>query len=286
MRKTISAWSIQGHDTRPAEQLIDDAKAAGFGNIELAIGEKGAPVLTSDTEARCAAIKAYAASKGVALETAATGISWGVNPTAPDEATRKRSVDLHAAALQRAAWLGAKGMLMVPAVSICVWEKALPTAPYSDIYRWCVENGKTLGAVCDKVGIDLLYENVWNGFAYSPIEFAKLIDDIGHPRVAVYFDVGNCIGIHQYPPSWIAILGKRIRRVHIKDWKSDPGGLAGFCDLGEGEVPWAESFAALRRIGYAETIVAEIMPAKDHAGLVDIAKAMDKLLGGSVSAKG
>jgi L-ribulose-5-phosphate 3-epimerase len=284
VRKTISAWAIQGHDTRTAEQLIDDAKASGFGNIELAIGPSGAGVLTTDTKERCQAILAHAKKQGVAIETAATGISWGVNPTSPDAAVRKRSVELHAAALERASWLGAKAMLMVPAVSICPWEKALPTAPYDQIYGWCVANSKELAKTAERVGVDLLLENVWNGFAYSPLEFARLLDEIGHPRVAAYFDIGNCIGIQQYPPSWMKILGKRIRRIHIKDWKSEPGGLAGFCDPPEGEVPWAESLAALRALGYTDTVVAEVA-ARDVAGLTKLGKAVDKLLG-TAAAKG
>ena len=88
---------------------------------------------------------------------------------------------------------------------------------------------------------------------------------------------GNVLGYHQYPPHWIEILGKRIRRVHIKDFKKSVGTLAGFCDLLDGDVPFKESMAALRAIGYDKTIVAEMMP-PDPTLLKRTRAAMDRIV--------
>jgi L-ribulose-5-phosphate 3-epimerase len=68
------------------------------------------------------------------------------------------------------------------------------------------------------------------------------------------------MGQHQYPPHWIEILGPRIKRVHLKDFKRSVGTLDGFCDLLEGDQPWAKTMAALRAIGYDRTLTAEMIP--------------------------
>ena len=124
------------------------------------------------------------------------------------------------------------------------------------------EGVKKLLDVAEKVGVDLCVENVWNGMFYSPLEFIQFIDSFSSKRLGVYFDVGNGVGYHQHPPHWIELLGKRIRRVHIKDFNLNFGwiGAYSFCDLGAGQVPWAEVMAALRGVGYNATLVAEMMP--------------------------
>jgi L-ribulose-5-phosphate 3-epimerase len=132
--------------------------------------------------------------------------------------------------------------------------------PYDKAVGWARQAALELADVAERVGVELCIENVWNGMFYSPLEFAEFIDSIGSDRVGVYFDVGNVLGYHQHPPHWIELLSNRIRRVHIKDFKNDVGNLSGFCDLLSGDVPWKESMAALRKIGYDKTLVAEMMP--------------------------
>jgi len=88
------------------------------------------------------------------------------------------------------------------------------------------------------------------------------VDSFASPLVGVYFDIGNVLGYHQSPPHWIHHLGKRIKRVHVKDFKHtfDWNGTYSFCDLGEGDVPWPQTIAALKSIGYDRTLVTELLP--------------------------
>jgi L-ribulose-5-phosphate 3-epimerase len=95
---------------------------------------------------------------------------------------------------------------------------------------------------------------------YSPLEYRDFIDSFASTRVRAYFDVGNCMGQHQFPPHWIQILGSRIARVHFKDFRRGIGNLDGFCDLLEGDQPWEETMAALRAVGYEGTLTAEMIP--------------------------
>ena len=161
--------------------------------------------------------------------------------------TRKKSIKLHADALQQAAWLGVDSMLMVPGAVSIPWDEKYGPVKYDDAVKWATEAAKQLAPVAEKVGVELCLENVWNGMFYSPIEFAAFIDSIGSPKVGVYFDVGNVLGYHQHPPHWIEILGKRIRasayqRFQEIRWK--PERILAIC--WPGDVPLKESIAALR----------------------------------------
>src|SRR5690606_5374065 len=140
---------------------------------------------------------------------------------------------------------------------------------------------KALLEVAERVGVDLCLENVWNGLFLSPLEFAAFVDGFGSERLGIYFDCGNVLGYHQHPPHWIELLGKRIKRVHVKGFKDEVGfdGRYSFCGLGEGDVPWAQTVAALRAIGYDRTVVAEMLPYRDGL-LEETSKAMDAILAG------
>jgi hexulose-6-phosphate isomerase len=255
---------------------MQKAKAAGFDGIELACGATGM-LNTQTDQATCESYRKAAERIGIHVKTMAAGLTWGCSPTSTDEATRKKSIQLHADALQRAAWLGTDSMLMVPGAVTIPWDDKYGPVKYDLAVNWAKEAAKRLAEVAEKVGVDLCLENVWNGMFYSPLEFAAFVDSAGSARVGAYFDVGNVLGYHQHPPHWIEILGKRIRRVHIKDFKKSVGTLSGFCDLLAGDVPWKETMAALRGIGYDKTLVAEMMP-PDPTLLQRTKAAMDKII--------
>ena len=276
MIKSISYWSMQQGlaNTHPIADALAEVKDAGFDGLELCISTEGA-LTTETSQTDCEALRGKIEASGVVVETLASGMSWGFNPTSDDKAVREKSLKLHTAALQRAAWLGCKAMLFVPGV--------VKSPIAADIIRYdtAVQRAKDAVAhlleVAEKVGVDLCVENVWNGLFYSPVEFAEFIDQFKSERCAIYFDVGNVMGYHQHPPHWIEILGSRIRRVHIKDFKQDIGSLAGFCDLTAGDVPWEQSMQALSAIGYDKTLVAEMIP-WDPSVLKRTSAAMDWIL--------
>ncbi len=278
MIKCISYWSIaRGADgDRPIDEAMAEAKAAGFQGIELAVGLDGPFSVTTD-HATCASYRKLAEKHGLVVDTVATGFAWAVSPTSLDEATRRRSIELHAAAVERTAWLGAKAMLMVPGAVKIPWDALYKPVPYDKAVHWAKEAVTQVSKVAEKNKVDLCVENVWNGLFYSPLEFSGFIDSIGSSRVGAYFDIGNVLGYHQHPPDWIEVLSERLKRVHIKDYKNSVGGLNGFCDLLDGDVPWKESMQALREAGYNKTIVAEMMPPAE--GLLErTSRAMDEIL--------
>ncbi len=278
MIKAITYWSMENGlaGTHPIDDALATAKAEGYAGLELCIGPEG--ILSTETsQADCEAIRKTADASGIAVETCAAGLTWGVNPTSNDEAVRKQSIELHAKALERASWVGAQAMLMVPGVV------KSPISP--DIVRYdhavdrCREAVTQLLETAERVGVDLCLENVWNGFFYSPLEFADFIDSFGSDRLGIYFDVGNTLGYHQHTPHWIELLAHRIKRVHVKDFAENFNWTGGytFCDLGAGQVPWPETMAALRAIGYDKTLVAEMLP-WDPTILARTSAAMDVIM--------
>ncbi len=278
MIKSISYWSIAGGiaGTCPVEEAMRQARQAGFQGIELCIAETG--VLTPETpESECRRYRALAAEHGLALQTLASGMSWACSPTDADATVRRRSVALHREALRRASWLGCQAMLFVPGAVLIPWDPAYGPVRYEDAVSRAREAVAELGVTAAETGVDLAVENVWNGLFYSPLEFVGFIDSFGNPRIKVYFDVGNGLNHQQWPPHWIATLGHRLARIHLKDFKLSDGTLAGFCDLLEGDVPYPEVMGALRGIGYDGTLVAEMMPPDENL-LARTSIAMDKIM--------
>jgi hexulose-6-phosphate isomerase len=85
------------------------------------------------------------------------------------------------------------------------------------------------------------------------------IDSFEAEMVGAYFDVGNVL-LTGYPEQWIRILGRRIKRVHVKDFKLSVGTVEGFVDLLKGDVNFQTVKEALVDIGYDGYVTAELLP--------------------------
>jgi hexulose-6-phosphate isomerase len=273
MLKGISYWSMQhGLDgTHSIRQAIEDATSAGFDALELCIGTEGV-LSTESSQGVCAEIQQQFRESGLRLETLASGISWKFNPVDDDAEVREHSVRLHDEALRRAAWLGCSDLLFVPGIACSPLTNSV--VRYDLAIDRARRNLDRLLTTADEVGVTICIENVWNGMFYSPLELRDFIASFGSDQIGVYLDVGNLLGYHQYPPHWIELLGNFIRRVHVKDFSTKVGNVTGFCDLCKGDVPWDETFAALRRIGYDSTVVAEMIPWRKGL-LEETSRAMD-----------
>lgn len=263
MKIGISYWSLK--DGLSGQQPLDstglaEAKHAGFDCLEPAIGTDG--VLTVDTDKQaCENIRTSVEDAGFHMETLASGMTWGCNPVSNDPEVRANAIKLNKKALDRASWLGCESLLFVPGVvgsPICPEEHVR----YDDALDRCRDAVSQLLEKAEEVKVELCLENVWNGLFYSPREFADFIDSFNSEYLGIYFDVGNVLCYHQHPPHWIELLGQRIKRVHVKDFRHefDWNGKYSFCRIGEGDVPWNETISALKNIGYNKTLVAEMLP--------------------------
>ena len=162
---------------------------------------------------------------------------------------------------------GGTTVLVVPAV---VNKKV----GYRDAYKRSQENIRKLIPDAEKHGIKIAIEEVWNKFLLSPIEFARYIDEFESPWVGAYFDVGNVVE-YGYPEEWIRELGKRILKIHIKEY-AKPKRFS--YSLGEGkEIDWAAIRAALIEVGYVGWITAEV-GFGDLDEMKDVVRRMNHLL--------
>ena len=263
MQRGISYWSFKNglNHTHPVADALKEARQAGFEALELCIGASGV-LNVATTKKECAAIRKAVDASGLVVDSVASGLSWEYSPTHPDPAVRRQSIALYKAALQRCAWLGCHSLLFVPGAIRIPWNPDYPAVPYDKAVARAFLSVQALLKTAEKCRVEICIENVWNGMFYSPMEFRAFIDLFENPLVKAYFDIGNVLGYHQDPADWIRLLGRRIGRVHAKDFKRDVGSLAGFCDLGKGDVPWPAVAAALRKIGYRRTVIAEMMPWK------------------------
>ena len=268
MRKSINAWTFLA-GTSVAE-MASRAAAAGFEALELVVDREGE--LTPETsEADCVALRDTVRGAGLVPVSLATGLFWQENYGSADPAARRRAIDLTRAMLDRAAWIGAQAILVIPAV-VGRAADAAPITRYTDALNHTEEALHRLALDAEDRGVRIGIENVWNRFLLSPVELADLIDRLSTPWVGAYFDVGNVMPFG-YPQDWIDTLGPRIVRVHVKDYALARPGPAGFCPLGEGDVDWPAVLAALDRAGYAGPLTYE---GPGDPG--DIARRMDACL--------
>jgi len=175
---------------------------------------------------------------------------------------------------------GMKTILVVPgAVDIC-FIPSEPVVSYDVVYDRVVEGIRKLIPDCERTGVRIGLENVWNRVFLSPLEFRNLIDQFDSPCIGAYFDVGNVI-LTGYPEQWIRILGSRIYSVHFKDFRTSVGTLSGFVDLLEGDVNWPEVMSAFQEVGYDGAVVAETGTYRHYpiASVEATSNAMDYILG-------
>ena len=280
MKKCISYWAFPGggDGSKNIAESMAEAEAAGFEGIELALGESGELNLQSD-EAQVRSLVRDAEKAGIEIAGICTGLFWKYSLTSDDAQVRAKALRVIEKGLQVASWAGTDALLVVPGTV------ASPIS--SERVRYDVAWERSMAAIreaaplAQELGVDIAIENVWNGFLLSPMEMSRFVDEIGNSRVGVYFDVGNVLGVHGEPQDWIRILGKRIRRIHLKDFKRSVANINGFVDLLAGDVNWPEVIAALHEIGYEGPLTAEMFPYAHHpAALIHTTSiAMDYIMG-------
>mgnify|MGYP000855199113 FL=1 len=275
MKKGINIWSFPG-GMKMADCMVL-AKKAGYDGIELSLDEEGEVSLAS-SEKDLLVLKRTAEEVGIEVPSIASGLYWTYPATSPDPAIRQKSGDIVKKQLEVAAVFGADSILVVPG-AVTGPSAGGEAVPYDVAYDRALEAFTRLKgeAAANQVNIGL--ENVWNKFLLSPLEMRNLIDQIDSPWIGSYFDIGNVLQFG-YPEQWVRILGNRIKKVHIKDFRQSVGTLGGFVDLLAGDVNFPEVMKAFREIGYDDYITAEMSPYKNYTDqiLYNTSGAMDRIL--------
>ncbi|MHC4639994.1 MAG: sugar phosphate isomerase/epimerase family protein [Planctomycetota bacterium] len=169
-------------------------------------------------------------------------------------------------ALRSAKAMGADAVLLVP-------TRVTEDFGYRDAYKWSQEYVSRLIPTAKETGVVVAVENVWNKFLLSPIEFARYLDELNSRWIKAYFDVGNVI-IYGHAHHWIRTLGKRLVKIHLKDFKRSGYQWKNLLD---GDVNWPQVRKALDEVGYNGYMTAEL-GGGDEAYLTDIAKRIDRFI--------
>lgn len=210
---------------------------------------------------------------GLEIPGVVCGATWKSQLSHRDPAVRAEGVRLVKQSLNDCKQYGGTTVLVIPGV---VGEET----SYQDAYVRSQEEVKKFFSEVEKTGIKIAFENVWNNFLLSPLECAKYVDEINHPMIGWYFDVGNVVR-YGWPEHWIEVLGKRIMKLDVKEYSRkihfEEGAWKGFdVELLEGDCNWPAVNAALRKIGYSGWGSAEV-PGGNRDRLRIISQKMDEI---------
>jgi L-ribulose-5-phosphate 3-epimerase len=240
------------------------AKAVGFDGIEMQ---------TVTDRADAEAIAKASQDTGLVIHSVMNSAHWEFPLSSADRDVVKKSVEGMRTSLMNAALWKAGIVLLVPAVVDAktsyaeAWSRSVP------VIR------DQLLPIAEGVRVQIGIEEVWNKFLLSPLEFNRYVDEFKSPLVKAYFDVGNVV-FYGYPQDWIRTLGRRIVRIHLKDFKLDRrAGRFEWMNLGEGDIDWVEVRKALNDAPNATWVTTEIAGG-DRAYLTDVLRRVDRVLAG------
>jgi hexulose-6-phosphate isomerase len=134
----------------------------------------------------------------------------------------------------------------------------------------------------EKTGMQIGLENVWNNFLISPLEAKRFVDEINHPLIGWYFDIGNVLR-YGWPEHWIETLNSRILKLHIKEYSrklmNEKGLWEGFkINLLEGDNNWPVVMKAVSKINHQGGWLTAEVEGGDRLRLKDVSERMDKII--------
>jgi hexulose-6-phosphate isomerase len=200
---------------------------------------------------------------------------WSKPLSHPDPKVRQEGLEALQQTLRDAKRYGATSILLVPAV---VNKEVSYPGAYA---RSQAEIRKAL-PLAEDLGVKIAIENVWNQFLLSPMEAARYVDEFNSPAVGWHFDAGNILN-YGWPEQWIRVLGKRLLKLHIKEFsrkRRDNEGLwKGFdVKLLEGDNDWPGIMKAVDDIGYTGWAITEQGGGDSPEGLKDLSDRLGKII--------
>ena len=213
---------------------------------------------------------------GVRIHSVMNRDHWKYPLSSPDPQVVAKSMQGLETSLRNAKLWGADTVLLVPAV-------VTPDTGYKQAWDRSYVQIRKILPLAAELKVIVAIEEVWNKFLLSPLEMASYVDGFRSPWVKSYFDVGNVV-ISGYPQDWIRTLGKRIVKLHLKDFsfRMNPEikkRVPDFVPLREGDIDWKEVYRALSEIAYRGSATVEL-PGGDEAYLKEVSRRVDLILTG------
>jgi hexulose-6-phosphate isomerase len=146
---------------------------------------------------------------------------------------------------------------------------------YEQCFERSVAEVKKALPLAEDLGVKIAIENVWNDFITEPKQAVNYMDALNSQMVGWHFDIGNVIR-YAPPETWIPVLGKRILKLHIKEFGKEKKFSVKFF---QGDNNWPAIMAALDKVGYSGWGISE-QPGdqtKDAESLKAFSQDMDRI---------
>jgi len=239
-------------------------KAAGFDGAEMASHMDQAEVLKARDETK------------LEITSVCGERHWKQTLSSPDTSVREEGLAALKQTLRDAKAYGAGSILLVPGV-------VNNEVSFDDCWKRSIEQIRLAIPLAEELGVKISIENVWNNFITAEDQAVRYLDEINSPWVGWHFDCGNIIRYGD-PIVWITALGKRINRVHIKEYSRDRAMRSGDVWKGfgvpllEGANNWPGIMKALDEVGYRDYLITEQGGGDTPEGLHDLCVRLDKII--------
>jgi L-ribulose-5-phosphate 3-epimerase len=264
----VCSWSLQ---VRNIPELTHLAAELGVGCVQIACGD---PHHASWDEGD--QMPAAARASGLTFSGAMLGFP-GEDYTSPASIRATGGFgdpELRAERLDRLAWAIDRTVALGLA-DLTLHAGFLPQ-PGDPSRRAFLDTLASAAKIAANGGVTLAFET-----GQETAELLKTtLDDLGLPNLKVNFDPANMLLYDMGDPiEAVAILGDRIRSVHVKDARrpKTPGAWGEEVPLGQGEVGIPRFLEALRRAGFRGPLVVEREVGDQSARIRDIAAGLDLL---------
>lgn len=280
------AFTVSASERPSSNDKVTLKKGLGFGMIQedLSLVDKFKLVkdlgfdgveLNTPTDLNKLEVLAAKEKSGIEIPSVVNKDHWKMPLSDPNPEIRKQCIKSVAKSLYEVKEFGGDTVLVVPGV---VNEKVT----YEQAYNTALNSVRELIPHVEETGMQLAIENVWNNFLLSPVEAKRFVDEINHPLVGWYFDIGNILR-YGWPEHWIKTLNSRIMKLHIKEFSVkkmfDEGLREGFnVNLLEGDNNWPNVMKAVNDVGHKGGWLTVEVRGGDRERLKDISKRMDEII--------
>lgn len=256
MKLGAHSWLLE---TRyPLPQAMAEARRIGYDGYEVDIGNFGGTGLGLQIlpdrmrDEHRDEIRRAAAEADIEIPSLCLGALWNYPLTSPEEAYRKRGIEIVQAAIPLAQALGARCILLPIPQPSGVNEK--------EAWNMTVRALAQCLPIAEEGDVILAVENVCSSFLKGAAELGCLVDELASSACRIYYDIGNGAWIGLDPIAEILELGDKAVRFHFKNRNSLRGtpGTDTVSVSDPGIVPCERAFDAIRSIGYDGYLTVEV----------------------------
>ncbi len=282
---SAKAGETRSAQSNPAGKVVLK-KGLGFGMIreDLSLTDKFKLVkdlgfdgveLNSPVDFKISEVLEAKEKSGIELPSVVNKDHWQKPLSDPDPEVREACIQSVAKSLEEVKAFGGDTVLVVPGV-------VNENVSYEQAYITALDSFRKLIPYVEKTGMQIAVENVWNNFLLSPVEAKQFVDEINHPLIGWYFDIGNILR-YGWPEHWIKTLNNRIMKLHIKEFSrkimNDEGLRKGFgVELLEGDNNWPVVMKSISEINHQGGWLTAEVSGGDRNRLKDISERMDKII--------